>query len=176
MEDQSILGQNSGTVNQAGINEYANELIKQVCLQGDSLSKYQKQIEKRFGGDFYTKCNNFVEEVHHSVESGKFSNTSVVNLKYLAKEIGIPVETVDEVVAKLAETREGKGGSGNTEDKKKSGGINSWIILLFLVILTIGCYFVFSQNEKTPAPMYDDDSSLEEVVDTCYADSCCAVE
>ena len=63
------------------------------------MSKYQKQIEKRFGTDFYEKCDNFVEEVKLSINNKKFSNSSVLNLKYLAKEINIPVETVEIVTS-----------------------------------------------------------------------------
>jgi len=99
MEDQSMLNRSSGSVSQNGINEYANELIKEVCLNGDSFSKYQKQIEKRFGTDFYEKCDNFVEEVKRSIKNKKFSNSSVINLKYLAKEINIPAETVEIVTS-----------------------------------------------------------------------------
>ena len=99
MEDQSMLNRSNGAGSQNGINEFANELIKEVCLNDDSLSKYQKQIEKRFGTDFYEKCDNFVEEVKRSIKNKKFSNSSVINLKYLAKEINIPAETVEIVTS-----------------------------------------------------------------------------
>lgn len=95
MEDQSIFNHTSDAVNQDGINEYANELIKEVCLDGDTFSKYQKVIEKRYDADFYKKCNNFVKEVQRLVENKKFSNTSIINLKYLAKEINISTDTVE---------------------------------------------------------------------------------
>lgn len=99
MEDQSILKGTSGASTQEGINEYANELIKEVCLNGDTFSKYQKQIEKRFGADFYEKCDDFVNEVKRSIGNKKFSNSSVINLKYLAREINIPEETVEIVTS-----------------------------------------------------------------------------
>jgi cation transport ATPase len=95
MEDQSIFNHTSDAVNQDGINEYANELIKEVCLNGDMFSKYQKVIEKRFGVEFYKKCNDFVKEVKRLVDNKKFSNTSIINLKYLAKEINISTDTVE---------------------------------------------------------------------------------
>ncbi len=99
MEDQSMLNQSSGTANHVSINEYANELIKEVCLKEESLSKYQKQIEKKMGADFYKKCDNFVTAVKESVKKKKFSNASILNLQYLAQEINIPIETV-EIVTK----------------------------------------------------------------------------
>ena len=99
MEDQSMLKGTSEAGTQKGINEYANELIKEVCLNGDSFSKYQKQIEKRFGADFYEKCDDFVNEVKRSIGNKKFSNSSIINLKYLAREINIPEETVEIVTS-----------------------------------------------------------------------------
>ena len=160
MEDRSVLSQSSGAINNQGINEYANECIKEVCLKGDSLSKYQKQIEKKFGEAFYNKCDDFVKEVQRSIESKKFSNTSVINLKYLAKEIGIPVETVDILTnhystifnppipipdPPLPPDVPGEKGSGN----------NKWIIILLIAILGVGCYIAFNQNRDTPDSSYN---------------------
>lgn len=99
MEDKSLFNQTGGGADY----EYINECIKEVCIKGDSLSKYQKLIEKKFDADFYQKCNNFVEEVKRSVERKKFTNTSVVNLKYLANEIHIPDETVEMLVGHFSE-------------------------------------------------------------------------
>jgi cation transport ATPase len=107
MEDQSIFTPNNtnadssilsgGQTNNAD-QEYVNQCIKEVCHRGDSLQKYQRMIEKKFNPEFYKKCENFVEEVKRSVDRKKFSNTSVTNLKYLANEIHVPIETVDSVV------------------------------------------------------------------------------
>ena len=107
MEDQSIFNPNntssdtsilSGQTNNAD-QEYINQCIKEVCHRGDSLQKYQRMIEKKFSPEYYQKCENFVEEVKRSVDRKKFSNTSVVNLKYLANEIHVPIETVDGVIS-----------------------------------------------------------------------------
>lgn len=102
MEDQSILDKTNGSTDY----EYINECIKEVCLNGDSLSKYQKLIEKKFDEDFYQKCNNFVEEVKRSVERKKFTHTSVVNLKYLARQIAVSNATVDAVVKHFTDKSE----------------------------------------------------------------------
>ena len=108
MEDQSIFNPSNTNTDSSilsggqSINagqEYVNQCIKEVCHRGDSLQKYQRMIEKKFSPDFYQKCENFVEEVKRSVDRRKFSNTSVVNLKYLANEIHVPVETVDDVIS-----------------------------------------------------------------------------
>lgn len=107
MEDQSIFNPNNTTTDSTILSggqtnnadqEYVIQCIKEVCHRGDSLQKYQRMIEKKFSPEFYTKCENFVEEVKRSVDRKKFSNTSVTNLKYLANEIHVPIETVDGVV------------------------------------------------------------------------------
>ena len=46
MKDQSIINHSSDAVYQDGINEYANELLKEVCLDGNMFSKYQNVIKK----------------------------------------------------------------------------------------------------------------------------------
>ena len=108
-EDQCLLNQSAGTNSGNGINEqsilktgsnleineYANECIKEVCLNGEPLSKYQRMITKQFGVEFYKKCDSFIKEVKRSVDKKKFTNTSVSNLELLAKEINIPVDTVN---------------------------------------------------------------------------------
>lgn len=107
MKDQSIFNSNNTSADTSILSgqtsnadqEYINQCIKEVCHRGDSLSKYQKMIEKKFSPEYYKKCENFVEEVKRSVDRKKFSNTSVVNLKYLANEIHVPIETVDGVIS-----------------------------------------------------------------------------
>lgn len=96
MKDESIL-KNTGrnTVDNA---TYINDCIKEVCLNGDSLTKYKRMIEKQYGAEFYQKCSNFVKEVKRSAKRGKFTQTSLTNLQYLANEIDISPATIDELV------------------------------------------------------------------------------
>ena len=119
MKDQSIFNYTSDAVNQDGINEYANELIKEVCLDGDTFSKNQKVIEKRFGAEFYKKCNNFVKEVQRLVKNKKFSNTSIINLKYLANEINISTDTVELLAAHFNQQFEKEQQQAEVERRKR---------------------------------------------------------
>ena len=106
MEDQSIFNQTNENLNNSKFsgqnnsadNEYINMCIKEVCINGDSLSKYQKIIEKKFSPNYYQKCNDFVEEIKHSLSRKKFTNTSIINLKYLANNIQVSEETVNTVI------------------------------------------------------------------------------
>ena len=102
-KDKSILNHSAGTNGGQAINEYANDCIKEVCLNSEPLSKYQKMIEKQFGVEFYKKCDNFVKEIKRSVERKKFTNTSVANLELLAKEINIPLDTVNVICKHFTE-------------------------------------------------------------------------
>lgn len=92
-QDASMMGES-----QSAEDEYISECIKEVCINGDSLSKYQKIIEKKYGVEFYQKCEGFVEEMKRSVKRKKFTNTSITNLKYLANEIHVSESTIDVVM------------------------------------------------------------------------------
>ena len=93
MEDKSII-KNTVDVNAT----YINDCIKVVCLEGDSLTKYKRMIEKQYGAEFYQKCGSFVKEMKLSVRRKKFTQTSITNLKYLANEIYVTTDTVDTLV------------------------------------------------------------------------------
>lgn len=99
MQDQTIINRTKRSEDE----EYVCECIKEVCIEGDSLSKYQRIIEKKFGPEFYQKCDGFVQEVRRSIDRRKFTNTSITNLRYLANEIHLPVETVDSVMSHFSE-------------------------------------------------------------------------
>lgn len=95
MKDESILKKTESSISDA---TYINDCIKEVCLNGDSLTKYKRMIEKQYDAEFYQKCSNFVKEVKRSAKRGKFTQTSLTNLQYLANEIGVSSSMIDELV------------------------------------------------------------------------------
>ena len=95
MKDKSVLNHSSAQID----DKYINECIKEVCLKGDSITKYQKMIEKQYGPEFYLKCDSFIRELKRSVKKKKFSETSLNNLNYLANEIYVSHSTIDSIVA-----------------------------------------------------------------------------
>jgi len=95
MKDKSVLNHSSAQID----DKYINECIKEVCLKGDSITKYQPMIEKQYGPDFYLKCDSFIRELKRSVKKKKFSETSLNNLNYLANEIYVSHSTIDSIVA-----------------------------------------------------------------------------
>lgn len=100
MKDESILKNTESNIGDA---TYINDCVKEVCLNGDSLTKYKRMIEKQYGAEFYQKCSNFVKEVKRSAKRGKFTQTSLTNLQYLANEIGVSSATIGELVKKYTQ-------------------------------------------------------------------------
>lgn len=95
MEDKSII-KNTDIVDVDAT--YINDLIKEVCLKGDSQTKYKRMIEKRYGAEFYQKCGYFVKEVKRSVNRKKFTQTSIANLNHLANEIDVTSSTIETLI------------------------------------------------------------------------------
>lgn len=100
MKDKSVLNHSSAQID----DKYINECIKEVCLKGDSITKYKRVIEKKYGPDFYEKCKIFVKEVRRSVSRQKFTDSSVSKLKYIAGEIHITDSTVNTIVKHFRKT------------------------------------------------------------------------
>lgn len=116
-QDASMMGGG-----QSAEDEYISECIKEVCIKGDSLSKYQKIIEKKYGVEFYQKCEGFVEEMNRSVDKKKFTNTSVTNLHYLARQIGVSDATVDAIVKHYTDKFEEEERQRQAAEKRKQEG------------------------------------------------------
>lgn len=93
MQDESILNKNPQAVQ-----DYLNELAIALCIKGERLEKYEKIAIKRCGSEAYANMMLFVEEVQRSVERGKFTNTSKVNLSYLGKNAGLSENIVNKII------------------------------------------------------------------------------
>lgn len=117
MEDKSII-KNTDTVDVNAT--YINDCIKEVCLKGDSLTKYKRMIEKKYGAEFYQKCGNFIKEVKRLETRNKITNTSIVNLKYLASQILVDDILVDSIVRILNKKIEEKEVDVKTPSPKKT--------------------------------------------------------
>lgn len=117
MEDKSIIK----NIDSVDVNPtYINDCIKEVCLKGDSLTKYKRMIEKQYGAEFYQKCGNFVKEVKRSEGRKKFTQTSQTNLKYLANEINITSDTVDAIINYFTKTFVADEKKEKTVERKRS--------------------------------------------------------
>lgn len=105
---------------QSAEDEYISNCIKEVCVNGDSLSKYKNIIEKKYGIEYYQKCEGFVEEMNRSVDKRKFTNTSVTNLHYLAGQLCVSNGTVDTIMEHFTDAFEEEERQKRAEEKRKA--------------------------------------------------------
>jgi len=95
MEERSHVGASSV--------QFVNDLIKDVCLNGKSLSKFRGEVNKYFpgNGDVFGQIEEFVDAVK-SVKSGeKEVDASFLELRTLAQHIYLTSDTVNAVVEPL---------------------------------------------------------------------------
>jgi len=95
MEERSHIGASSV--------QFVNDLIKDVCLNGKSLSKFRSEVNKFFPGndDVFGQIEEFVDTVK-SVKSGeKEVDASFLELRTLAQHIYLTSDTVNAVVEPL---------------------------------------------------------------------------
>ena len=93
MEDQSILN----SVDKKG-ESYLDDLAFAVCVNGESLEKYKKIVEKQYGTDAYAGMEQFAIILQQQVNRGQFTKTSLLNLKYIGKNAGMSDDTIDMIV------------------------------------------------------------------------------
>lgn len=77
---------------------YLDELVFAICVNGESLNKYQKIVQKKLGAEVYANVEQFVKTFQQQVERKQFTNTSLLNLKYLGKNAGLSEEAVNLIV------------------------------------------------------------------------------
>ena len=95
MEERSHIGASSV--------QFVNDLIKDVCLNGKSLSKFRGEVNRYFPGndDVFGQIEEFVDAVK-SVKSGeKEVDASFLELRTLAQHIYLTSDTVNTVVEPL---------------------------------------------------------------------------
>lgn len=102
MEDKTIFtGEGKGV--QLEQVEFINDCIKEVCLKGDSLPKYKRIIAKTYPNevDLYNKLEKLADAISQQVMMGKFSQTSIYNIKYLARDVYVSDDTIEEIISQL---------------------------------------------------------------------------
>ncbi len=95
MEERSHIGASSV--------KFVNDLVKDVCLKGKSLSSFRSEIGRFFpeNGDIYGQIEEFVDAVK-SAKSGKTEvDAAFMELRTLAQHIFLTSDTVNAVVDPL---------------------------------------------------------------------------
>ena len=87
--EEILQGIGGGSQSQNTGDQYIEDCINEVCINGDSLSKYQKLIEKKYDKELFKKCEEFVKEVKRCARKRKINDTSKAKLQYLARQLGV---------------------------------------------------------------------------------------
>lgn len=74
---------------------YLDDLAFAVSVNGESLEKYKKIVEKKYGTDTYAGMEQFAMTLQQQVNRGQFTNTSLLNLKYVGKNAGLSEDAID---------------------------------------------------------------------------------
>ena len=103
MEDQSILN----STNRKG-ETYLDDLAFAVCVNGESLEKYKKIVEKKYGTDVYSKMVQFASTIDQHSKRRQFTNTSLLSLKFLGKNAGLSEMAINMIVEHLRDQFQGE--------------------------------------------------------------------
>ena len=92
-EDKSILKtkQNQGE-------SYLDDLAFVVCVNGESLEKYKRIVEKKYGTDVYSNMVQFAQTLQQQVSRRQFTNTSLLSLKHLGKNAGMSEDAIEMII------------------------------------------------------------------------------
>ena len=77
---------------------YLEDLAFAVCVNGESLEKYKKIVEKKYGTDTYTCMEQFAMALQQQVNRRQFTQTSLLNLKYIGKNAGLSEDAIDMII------------------------------------------------------------------------------
>ena len=83
--------------------QFVNNLVREVCLNGKSLSKFRTEVSRVFPGDddAYARIEEFVNAVS-AIRNGKVEvDAAFLELRTLAQHICLTSETVNAVVEPL---------------------------------------------------------------------------
>ncbi len=141
--------------------KFVNDLVKEVCLNGKSLSKFRSEISRNFPDDdsFYGQIEEFVNVVTSVNKGEKEVDPAFLELRTLAQHICLTSDTVNAIIEPLkpmvkkpeVKTPEKKGGSAtlptdNQAAPAKTGSKkNLYIVLLIIVVLILAILYFNSK-------------------------------
>lgn len=141
---------------------FVNQLVREICLNGSSLSKFSGEIKKFFpnDSDIYGQIEEFVEAVK-SVKRGETEvDASFLELRTLAQHIYLTSDTVNAVVEPLKsmirkpEPAPVKQGSATTstprtkveQPSKKGTSKAKLYLILFLIVVVVLLILYFNSK------------------------------
>ena len=106
MKDKSLFNNTNDTERI----EYINECVREVCINGDDLSKYEKMIGKLFPEEehYYAKVQAFINQFRTLSNKQAISDTSIANIKYIAKDVHVTDDTICCIFSDIKDKRQRK--------------------------------------------------------------------
>jgi hypothetical protein len=141
--------------------QFVNDLIKEVCLNGKSLSKFRSEISRNFPDDenIYGEIEEFVDTVKSVSKGDKEIDAAFLELRTAAQHIFLTSDTVNAVVEPLKsmvkrpefKMPEEAGVNApapkdNAPQPAKSGSKKNFYIVLIIIILLILAVLYFNSK------------------------------
>jgi hypothetical protein len=140
MKDKSVLNappQGMGSFGNAqfSVDEYVNALILEVCLQDDSLEKYEPMLRKMTQDDScYQDCTSFVDHFIHLQVTERFTDSDYGKLYRIGERLHLTKETLDAVFSYLSPFYQ----SDSTEEhSKRTIPMGTAFCILFLIVIVV---------------------------------------
>lgn len=142
MEDKSIVkGQSESNAplrnGSIEMNDYIDMLVLEICVNGDSLDKYER-ILKKMAGDQYQTCVCFIDLFKQIDDKQLFGIDELERLDMMGKSLHLSDKTLDAIHKKLS-IHEIKNKIPVSPEKKKSyhKGIFAAILVLAAILFFI---------------------------------------
>ena len=169
---QTNLGKGGDSVFNMGESDYGylDNLIREVCLKGDSLDKYGLVLKKRYPSvACYELCREFVQIYSHLKELGKPSFSEVQRLQKLGTALHLSEDTMNEIYHALDESHV-ESDHKASKDGELGGGSDVTLSSLktmkaFVVFFYIGSLFFLLIRNLFPEAYF---MSWEEFFQYCY--------
>ncbi len=139
--------------------QFVNDLVREVCLNGKSLSKYRSEIERNFPDDdeIYGQIEEFVDAVKSVSKGEKEVDAAFLELRTSAQHIFLTSDTVNAIVEPLKpmvqkpEIRKPEDVGGNApkgeapQTDKAASRKKLYIVLLIIALFIIAVLYFNSK-------------------------------
>lgn len=141
--------------------KFVNDMVREVCLNGKSLSKFRSEIGRTFPDDdgFYGQIEEFVNAVKEVSKGEKEVDPAFLELRTMAQHICLTSDTVNAIIEplkpmvkkpeeKLPErTRTTEPASkGNAPQSDAKGSRTKLYIVLFIILIFIIAILYFNSK------------------------------
>ncbi|MCQ2244707.1 MAG: hypothetical protein MJZ32_10680 [Bacteroidaceae bacterium] len=143
MEDKSLFNNTNDTERI----EYINECVREVCINGDDLKKYEKMIGKLFPGEpeLFQNLMVFVKNWNGIKSRETMTETSIANIRYIAQNIHVSEETIEALLKEKTVATRPQESLWKRLFPSKIGRIAMYIALFYTIV---GAFIYEIQNQQ----------------------------